>query len=182
MKSLSAGACAVLGLLFSASPGAAETGPQLRTQSDLGFPEEGYCVDVLGIGDTARADLPLIAHNCLPEAHASDRFVEVLSDGRLYMPAFESCVTAFAVGEGLLPGAPVVLRPCGAEESFLPADRFQRFERTEEGHMRLADTELCLAAGPDAAPTFNPTHRWRTLTMETCATLDPELGLWRAAG
>lgn len=180
MKSRTAAASIVLALLFTASTSAAQQVPQLRTQSDLGFPDEGYCVDVLGIGDTARADLPLIAHNCLPAANTSDRFVEERSDGSLYMPAFDSCVTALAVGEGLLPGAPLVLRPCGADESFLPAGRLQNFEKTENGYMRLASTELCLAVGPDAAPTFNATHRWRTLTMERCATLDAEFGLWQA--
>ena len=128
-------AASVAAFLALCSAGFAQSGPQLRTQSDLGFPNEGYCVDVLGVGNTARADLPLVAHNCLPRRSASDRFVEMRSDGRLFMPAFDSCVTAFAVGAGILPGAPLMLRPCGAQESFLPAARLQLFEQTIQGQL-----------------------------------------------
>ena len=139
---------------------------QLRLEDPLDFPEEGYCVDVLGVGDTARADLPLVAHNCLPGRESVDRIVTV-QDGRFYMPAFDACLTAFGVTTAL-PGSPVLLRPCGARESFLPADQLQRFEWTDENRLRLASTSLCLTIGGDAHPTFSPSHRWRTLTMETC--------------
>ena len=66
---------------------------QLRLEDPLDFPQEGYCVDVLGVGDTARADLPLVAHNCLPGRESVDRIVTE-QDGRLYMPAFDACLTA----------------------------------------------------------------------------------------
>ena len=157
---------------------AAQTGPQVRTIADLGFPGEGYCIDVLGVGATARADLPLVAHNCLPDRGAVDRVVVADADGRLSMPAFDACVTAFGVGAAPLPGVPLVLRPCGGSESFLRAGDLQRFERRGDDRLRLAGTSLCLAVGPDAAPTFNRTHRWRTLTVETCATVDPDLARW----
>ena len=139
---------------------------QLRLEDPLDFPQEGYCVDVLGVGDTARADLPLVAHNCLPGRESVDRIVTE-QDGRLYMPAFDACLTAFGVTTAL-PGSPVILRPCGARESFLPADQLQRFEWTDENRLRLTSTSLCLTIGGDAHPTFSPSHRWRTLTMETC--------------
>ncbi|MEM7528587.1 MAG: hypothetical protein AAF416_13030 [Pseudomonadota bacterium] len=150
--------------------------PQLRLADDLGFPDEGYCIDVIGVGQSARADLPLIVHNCLPERGSVDRMA-VLRDGRIEMPAFDACVTAFGVRTPL-PGAPVILRPCGIDESFLPVTALQRFERTEDGQLRLANTDLCLVAGPDAAPTFSASHRWRTLTLERCAAAPPALSVW----
>ena len=172
-------ASTLLGAALLPAQSLAQNGPQLRTLSDLGFPDEGYCVDVLGVGDTARADLPLIAHNCLPAFNSSDRIVEIRPDGRLFMPAFDACVTAFAVGQGVLSGAPLMLRPCGGNESFLRAAALQVFEQMPDGQLQVQGTDHCLAVGPDAAPTFDPTHRWRTLTIEACGTLDPSLGQWR---
>jgi len=144
----------------------AAVGQQLRLDDPLDFPAEGYCVDVLGVGNTARADLPLVAHNCLPWRDSSDRIVTV-QDGRFYMPAFDACLTAFGVTTAL-PGSPVILRPCGGQERFLPADALQRLEWTQEGRIRLNGTTLCLTVGSEAHPTFSASHRWRTLTMEHC--------------
>ena len=167
---------ALLLVLWAAIPASAQTAPQLRLADDLDVPGEGYCVDVLGVNRTARADLPLVAHNCLPDRGSADR-VAVYEAGRIRMPAFDACLTAFGVVRPL-PGAPVILRPCGADESFLPADALQRFERVE-GRLRLAGSDLCLAVGPDAARTFNPTHRWQTLGMERCDTVPEAFAIWR---
>lgn len=154
----------------------AETAPQMRLSDDLDFPGEGYCIDVVGVGPSARADLPLVAHNCLPELNRVDRVV-VEQDGRLMMPAYDACVTAFGVAAPL-PGAAVILQPCNGGGSFLPAGRLQIFERTATNQLQLSGTDLCLVVGPDAARTLSPTHRWRTLTMERCATADPALSVW----
>ena len=154
----------------------AQDAPQLRLADDLDFPGEGYCIDVPGVGDTARTDLPLVAHNCLPERNSVDR-VALERDGRLVMLAFDACVTAFGVNTAL-PGSPVLLRPCGVSESFLPSDRLQRFEKTPENRLRLRGTALCLTVGTDAAPTFSPVHRWRTLTMEVCTAVPLSRSVW----
>ncbi|MEM9470673.1 MAG: RICIN domain-containing protein [Pseudomonadota bacterium] len=170
-------ATAVVALVSAPAPWAmAQNAPQMRLADDLDYPGEGYCIDVPGVGQTARTDLPLVVHNCLPERGSADRVV-VERDGRLVMPAFDACITAFGVNAPL-PGSPVLLRPCGASESFLPADRLQRFDRTPENRLRLRDTNLCLTAGPDAAPTFSPAHRWRTLTMADCNTAPPARSVW----
>ncbi len=166
----------VLLALLCAGPAFAQAPPQLRLADDLDFSGEGYCVDVLGVGDTARADLPLVAHNCLPERNSSDRVV-VKGGGRLRMPAFDACLTAFGVVIPL-PGSPVILRPCGTRESFLPATNLQRFVREENGHLRLEGSNLCLTVGADVARTFLPTHRWRTLTVEDCATAPAARSVW----
>ncbi len=164
-----------LGLLCG--PATAQDVPQLRLADDLDMPSDGYCIDVLGVGPTARADLPLVAHNCLSARGSVDRMA-VFEDGRIEMPAFDACVTAFGVTAPLA-GSPLILRPCGARESFLPADELQRFERTTQGRLRLSGSALCLTVGPEAAPTFDSTHRWRTLTMEHCTDAAPERSVWR---
>lgn len=169
------GTCCLLAAAF-----ASETAPQMRLVDELDRPGEGYCIDVLGVGDTARADLPLVAHNCLPERASADRIV-IARDGRLVMPAFDACVTAFGVISPQ-PGSPVILRPCGVSESYLPAASLQRFTRTSAGQLRLSGTDLCLTIGEDAAPTFSPNHRWRTLTMEACAAVPLRRSAWQPTG
>lgn len=139
----------------------------MRLADPLDFPEEGYCIDVPGVGPSARTDLPLVMHNCLPSLPRVDRQA-VERDGRILLPAYNACVTAFGVVTPL-PGAAVILRPCGVRESFLDAGNLQLFERTKENQLKLAGTELCLAAGPDAARTFSTSDRWRTLTMQLCS-------------
>lgn len=150
--------------------------PQMKLSDDLDRPGEGYCIDVLGVGPTARTDLPLVVHNCLPALARVDRHAE-FGNGRIRFPAFELCVTAFGV-VAPLPGAAVILRPCGGNESFLPADGLQRFDRTQSGQLQLAGTTLCLAAGPNAARTFSASDRWRTLTMQPCASVAADLSVW----
>ena len=151
--------------------------PQMRLLDDLDFPGEGYCIDVPGVGQTARTDLPLVMHNCLPERGSVDRIAEE-RDGRIYMPAYDACVTALGVWS-VLPGVPVMLRDCGTNESFLQADPFQRFERTTENQLRLTGSSLCLTAGAVADRTYSPTHRWRTLTLEDCAEVPLSLSAWK---
>ena len=166
-----------MGVLLLGDPAAAQEVPQLRLADDLDMPGDGYCVDVLGVGSTARADLPLVAHNCLAARGSVDRLA-TFDDGRIEMPAFDACVTAFGV-TAPLPGSPLVLRPCGARENFLPADELQRFERTARGRLRLSGSALCLSVGVESAPTFSASHRWRTLTMERCVDADIARSVWR---
>lgn len=157
---------AIIGLVLASIVPIAALAQQLRLADPLDFPDEGYCVDVIGVGETARDDLPLVAHNCLPARGSVDR-IAIVKDGRFYMPAFDACLTAFGVTTAL-PGSPVILRPCGAQESFLPADQLQRLEWTVDNRLQLAGTSLCLTVGADAHKTYSASHRWRTLTMEIC--------------
>ncbi len=162
--------------IFSCAAASA-SGSQMRLLDDLDYPGEGYCIDVPGVGQTARTDLPLVLHNCLPARNSADRLAEE-RDGRIYMPTYDACVTAFGV-MNVLPGVPVVLRKCGAIESFLPADRFQRFVRTTENQLRLVGTDLCLAAGHESDRTFSSEHRWRTLTLQSCAAVPLSHSVWK---
>ncbi|MEO1775237.1 MAG: hypothetical protein AAFS07_09820 [Pseudomonadota bacterium] len=169
----------ILGLLAVAlaTGASAEPPPQMRLLDDLDFPGEGYCIDVVGVGMSARTDMPLVAHNCLPARGSVDRVV-VMREGRLRFPAYDACVTAFGV-VAPLPGSAVVLQPCGGGDAFVPAAQLQLFERTPTGQLRLENSTLCLTVGADAARTLSATHRWRTLTMERCDTASPALSVWR---
>jgi len=149
----------------------------MRLIDDLDYPGEGYCIDVRGVGQTARTDLPLVMHNCLPDRRSTDRMA-VLRNGRIEMPAYDACVTALG-GFNVLPGIPVMLRPCGTSESFLPAERFQTFERTDQNQLRLSGSSLCLAAGAVSDRTFSPSDRWRNLTLEPCNEVPLSLSAWQ---
>lgn len=168
----------LIGLLCAAATtlSAQDLNPQLRLADDLDYPGEGYCIDVIGVGASARQDLPLVMHNCIPNKRTLDRYAFVDID-RIYMPGYDACVTALGVTT-VLPGVPLMLRPCGVDESFLFADRFQRFERTQNDQLRLVGSDLCLAAGHSSRHTYNRAHRWRTLTLETCSTVPPALSVW----
>ncbi|MBW4706342.1 RICIN domain-containing protein [Roseobacter sp. YSTF-M11] len=169
-------AMAFLIVLGATGVAAAQALPQVKLTNDLDRPGEGYCIDILGVGPTARADLPLVAHNCLPDLPRVDRHA-VFTDGRIRFPAFEACVTAFGVVTPL-PGAPVILRPCGASESFLPAADLQRFTFNLAGQFQLVGSDLCLTVGAMSARTFSASDRWRTLTMQMCSDGPAELSKW----
>ena len=47
----------------------AEGSTVLRLLDRLDRPQDGYCVDVLGVGLEARTDLPLFVHNCSSERY-----------------------------------------------------------------------------------------------------------------
>ncbi|MEM9277387.1 MAG: RICIN domain-containing protein [Pseudomonadota bacterium] len=162
---------------FISLAAANQNNPQMRLLDDLDYPGEGYCIDVPGIGQTARIDLPLVMHNCLPDRNSLDRFA-LEFDGRIRMPAYEACITAFGVFSPL-PGVPVILRECGVTESFLRADKFQKFKRNAENQLRLDGTNLCLSAGPVSDKTYSANHRWRTLTLENCTDVPLSLSVWK---
>lgn len=178
LRSVASALAAVLaGTLFLCASAVAQGAPQLRLSDDLDRPGESYCLDVLGVGTSARADLPLVVHNCLPERGSEDR-IAIERDGKIFMPAFGVCVTAFVV-VAPLPGSPVILRECGVEESLLPAASLQSFSRDLQNRLQLRGTDLCLTVGPDVARTFSRNDRWRTLTMETCGGVPIQRQAWR---
>jgi len=139
----------------------------LRLVDRLDRPSDGYCLDVLGAGGQFRTDMPLMAHNCKADA-APDGLVDLRADGTLYMPAFDACVTAMGVNRSVLPGAVLILKPCGARVPFLNADGFQRFDMVD-GQMRLRGQNVCLRVGASSDRTFSASHTWRTLFMDSCS-------------
>lgn len=155
----------------------AEGSKVLRLSDRLDRPQDGYCVDVLGVGLEARTDLPLFVHNCSSERYP-DEAVRFDSAGLIRFPAYNLCVTAMGVNGLSLPGAAVLLRPCGERSSFMDADALQHFSRHPDGRLTLGNTNLCLTVGPRSTRTYSSQHRWRALYMDDCTTAPPERSRW----
>lgn len=155
----------------------AEGSTVLRLLGRLDRPQDGYCVDVLGVGLEARTDLPLFVHNCSSERYP-DEAVRFENEGLIRFPAYDLCVTAMGVNGVSLPGSAVLLRPCGERSSFMDADALQHFTRHPDGRLTLADTDLCLAVGASSTRTYSAQHRWRSLYMDDCATTPRERSRW----
>lgn len=164
-------------LLAFALPAAAEQPAHLRLVDRLDRPQDGYCFDVIGSGGAFRPDLPLVAHNCKP-ARAPDGVLVHQPNGALRFPAFDACVTAMGVGRSLLPGAALMLRPCGGRESFLLSGLFQSFTLRADGRLIVDGFDLCVVVGPESAPTFSPSHAWRPLTLARCDAAPSSRAVW----
>lgn len=155
-----------------------ETAKHMRLQDDLDRPLDGWCLDVVGSGPNIRFDMPLIGHNCKPGLFA-DEAVEFTEDGQIRFPAYPGyCVTVMGLNEYALPGAALMLKPCGERIPFLNAPKFQTFEHLENGMVRLKGSNLCITVGDVSERTFDPTHAWRTLFVDWCDECDPERSTW----
>ena len=167
-----------LAMTTSASLAVAAESIHVGLKDRLDLPEEGYCLDILGWGETIRADLPLFVVNCKDEA-TPDSSVVYTDQGQLLFPAVEVCVTAFGVNQTVLPGSSVLLRPCDEQTAFFSAAQLQRFDYLENGQLRLRGHEVCLAVSAESAPTFSPLVRWRVLTLESCDDAPLRFSSWQ---
>ena len=154
-------------IAISASQAVAEESFHVSLKNRLDLPEEGYCLDILGWGQTIRADLPLFVVNCKDEA-TPDSSVVYTKEGQLRFPDVQVCVTAFGVNNTVLPGSSVLLRPCDEQTAFFSATTLQKFDYQENGQFKLRGHEVCLAVSAESAPTFSPSVRWRVLYLESC--------------
>ena len=162
------------------SPGqiaAAETAYHLRLIDRLDRPEDGYCLDILGVGSNMRLDLPLFAHNCKPVL-TSDSAVIMLPTGQIVFPAVARCITVAGVNSGALAGAAILLRACDEAGPFFETASLQRFNLQADGRVTLNGTDLCLAVGADSATTYSPQDRWRALFVERCDRIEPARSRW----
>lgn len=154
----------------------------LELADRLDRPEDGYCIDLPGSGDWVDFSMPLTAHNCkLPGLYA-DEAVSFTSPGPIVFPAYDGCVTATGINGGSLPGASIILRPCATDlEGPTPfiSESLQNFTHRADSRIELTGSSLCLTAGPASSSTMSPTHRWRTLTLQNCATAEPSLSIWK---
>lgn len=160
-----------------ASSAPPNTSAHLRLLDRLDRPKDGYCVDILGTGQTLRVDLPLFAHNCKPEL-TNDSAVVFTSDGLIRFPAVDRCITVAGVNSAALPGASILLRTCNESKPFFETSKLQRFTLRDDGRLALAGSELCLAVGNQSASTYSPSDRWRTLFVDDCATVEPARSRW----
>ncbi len=157
---------------------AADTGARhLRLVDRLDRPADGYCIDILGVGDYLRTDLPLFAHNCKPLL-TTDSAVIFEADGRIRFPAVNRCITVAGVNSLALPGASILLRGCGEAAPFFETAQLQSFRLHRDGRLTLADSSLCLAVGAESATTYSSLDRWRALFVEDCARIPPERARW----
>ena len=151
----------------------------LQLTDRLDRPGDGYCIDVVGSGRHIRLDMPLTAHNCKGPQVYADEVVQYRSDNTLYFPAYEGCVTVMGVNDKALSGTALMLKPCGVEQAFLNAERFQKFEFNSKKQLQLTDSELCLTAGPDSHTTYSLQHRWRSLYMAACDEAELSRSVWQ---
>ncbi len=155
----------------------AEGSKVLRLLDRLDRPQDGYCVDVLGVGLGARTDLPLFVHNCSSERHP-DEAVRFDDSGLIRFPAYMLCVTAMGVNGLSLPGSAILLRPCGERSLFIDAAALQHFSHHSDGRLTLANTNLCLTVGFRSTRTYSKQHRWRALFLEDCAIAPIKRSRW----
>lgn len=144
----------------------------------LDRPEDGYCIDIQGVGRSVRLDRPLTAHNCKPGA-APDGVIDHRSDGSLYFPAYDVCVTAMGVGSTLLPGGVLMARPCSESGPFSSPAGHKHFAFTEEGFLQVTGTGLCVVVGSKSAHTLSRSDRWRSLYLAECGSAAPEYSRWQ---
>lgn len=139
---------------------------QLRLADNLDR-DDGYCLDILGSGEYIRFDMPMTVHNCKAGLY-EDEAVMWQADGKIRFPAYNACATAAGVNQSVLAGAAVMPRACGERSPFLESQYLQHFSYRDDGHIELVGSGLCLTAGADSDATFDPSHRWRTLSMQPC--------------
>lgn len=161
----------------TASAASSATTTHLRLLDRLDRPEDGYCVDILGVGETLRLDVPLFAHNCKPRL-TNDSAVVFTSDGRIRFPAVDRCITVAGVNSAALPGASILLRPCSESIAFFESSALQQFTLRNDGRLVLKGSDLCLTVGSQSATTYSPSDRWRTLFVDDCATAEPARSRW----
>lgn len=150
----------------------------LQLMDKLDRPVDGYCLDVVGSGPNIRFDMPLTAHNCKGPQIFFDEVVTLREDSTLYFPQYKGCVTVMGNNKTALPKNALMLKECGAQQPFLNAAHFQKFEFNERKQLQLKNSQLCISAGGVSHTTFSPEHRWRSLYMETCDQVSPSLSRW----
>ena len=161
------------GSLVSASD---EQTYHMKLMEHLGA-ETGFCLELLGRPGQEDLLQPLIAHGC-KTVLAPDDAILLTENGEIYFPSFDQCVTAMGLGESVLEYNSLMVKECGVVQAYLNAPEFQRFEFNDRSQLQLVGSELCMTVGDTARPTTNPTHLWRALYMQDCASAPPERSQW----
>ena len=149
----------------------------LRLVDRLDRPQDGYCLDILGVGRNMRLEVPIFAHNCKPFL-TDDSAVEFTDAGEIRFVAVNLCITAAGVNSTILPGAAILLRGCGHNAPFFESGPLQKFKHQKSGKLELGTTGLCLAVGEKSSTTYSPRDRWRVLSVEDCETTPDAFSEW----
>ena len=129
---------------------------------------EFYCVDVAGFGNNLNLNSPLQAHTCKPGADDELFIFNHPTPGQFYMDAYAVCLEA---AEGLL-----YVRACSESPN-------QRFVLSDDGAIRLGDSDLCLAVrSGDGQPAGGISHVRRDLLLQSCADTEQSLSRWSLPG
>ena len=147
----------------------ADDGDYVRLVAALDEPEY-YCLDLAGWGRNLLLDDPLQTHTCKSRGGEDQMFH--FADGRLYVSRYDRCVQIAGSSGITLAGSAVLARPCSDSP-------LQELSLADDGRIRLAGTELCLAAGADSTEASGPSHMWRTLTVAGCTSGDDALLRWQ---
>ena len=157
----------------------AEQAVHLRLIDRLDRPQDGYCLDILGVGSRLRVDVPLFAHNC-KLGLTNDSAVVLEARGTIRFPAVDLCLTAAGVAGKALPGAAILLRRCGESIPFFDAPALQQFRLASDGRVELEGSGLCLAVGDTSAHTYSQHDRWRVLFTGACDEVPASRSRWEA--
>ena len=149
----------------------------LRLKDRLDRPVDGYCLDILGVGQALRLEVPIFAHNC-KGGLTNDSAMELRNDGKIAFPAVNLCITAAGVNGRALPGAAILLRPCGHRAPLFESGALQTFEFKDDGQVVLKGSNLCLAVGDVSDTTYSSADRWRVLSVEDCTKTPAKLARW----
>ena len=129
---------------------------------------EFYCVDVAGFGSNLNLNSPLQAHTCKPGADDELFIFNHPAPGQFYMGAYDVCLGA---EEGAL-----YVRACSESPN-------QRFVLSDDGAIRLGDSDLCLAVeSGDGQPAGGRSHVRRDLLLQSCADAEQSLTRWSLPG
>jgi len=167
-------------LIIFASPSINASSEDLihvRLKDRLDRPHDGYCFDIMGTGNSLRVDLPLFAHNCKGGLTA-DSAVIYTDSGQLVFPAPNVCVTVYGVNSTVLPGTPILLRPCDERTAFFDTSSLQKFDFTDRGQLKLRGSDLCLSVGQESAVTYSSADRWRALSLASCTDAPLSYSTW----
>ena len=161
-------------------PSAAEVSPTPAPEAPTPSPEslimlrdpldepEFYCVDVAGFGSNLNLNSPLQAHTCKPGADDELFIFNHPAPGQFYMGAYDVCLEA---EEGAL-----YVRACSESPN-------QRFVLSNDGAIRLGDSDLCLAVrSGDGQPAGGRSHVRRDLLLQSCADTEQSRSRWSLPG
>lgn len=129
---------------------------------------EFYCVDVAGFGSNLNLNAPLQAHTCKPGADDELFIFNSPGPGQFFMDAYDVCLEA---SDGVL-----YVRPCSDSQQ-------QRFKLSNDGILRLQDSDLCVAVqAGEGQPAGGRSHVRRDLLLQNCADVAQNLARWILPG
>jgi len=138
--------------------------------------QRGFCIDIRGHKERAKAHRGLQAHTCYSyqgQLGVDQAFDEqLIGRGKFYLPAFDVCMEA----GGSVVGSRLKLEACNDTDA-------QRFEFTANDQIKLmSNDELCLAidaSGSKQGGGGTPRHLLRSLSLMNCEKSGVRYSTWR---